>query len=78
MVNGKEEFNYNEAWVLMGFSFERFINLIQNGTVKIELRIGVYPDTHKNAGNPHDRGTAFRVLERNLQDCFAYRDKILG
>lgn len=77
-VNGREEFNYNEAWVLMGFSFERFIKLIENGIVKVELRIGVYPEGHPNAGRPHDHGTGFRVLERNIQDCFAYRDKILG
>lgn len=76
--NGREEFNYNEAWDLKGFSFERFINLIRDGTVKVELRIGVYPSSHKNAGNPHDHGTGFRVLERNIQDCFAYRDKIMG
>jgi hypothetical protein len=77
MVNGREEFNYNEAWVLYGFSFERFINLIQNGIIKVELRIGIYPKGHKQAGKIHDHGTGFRVLENNLQDCFAYRDKIL-
>ncbi|MGC8573982.1 MAG: MvaI/BcnI family restriction endonuclease [Thermoplasmata archaeon] len=73
----QEWFRYSEAWVLMGFSFERFIKLIQEGIVKVELRIGVYPDVHPQAGRPHDHGTGFRVLERNLQDCFAYRDKIL-
>ena len=75
--NGMEEFNYNEAWVLTGFSFERFVKLIESGIVKVELRIGVYPVGHKQAGQPHDHGTGFRVLERNLQDCFAYRDRIM-
>jgi len=75
--DGKEEFNYNEAWVLKGFSFERFVELIKGGVVKVELRIGVYPEGHRNAGQPHDHGTGFRVLERNLQDCFAYRDRIM-
>ena len=75
--NGMEEFNYNEAWVLTGFSFERFVKLIENGIVKVELRIGVYPAGHRQAGQPHDHGTGFRVLERNLQDCFAYRDRIM-
>jgi hypothetical protein len=70
--NGQEEFNYNEAWVLMGFSFERFISLIKQGIVKIELRLGLYDN-----GSLHDHGTAFRVKESNLQDCFAYRDRIL-
>ncbi|MEM0159720.1 MAG: MvaI/BcnI family restriction endonuclease [Candidatus Micrarchaeaceae archaeon] len=75
--DGKEWFKYDEAWVLMGFSFERFIKLIQEGVVKVELRIGVYPQGHPQAGQPHDHGTGFRVLEKNVQDCFAYRDKIL-
>jgi hypothetical protein len=74
---GNEEFNYNEAWVLMGFSFERFVNLIKQGIVKVELRIGLYTEYHPQFGQPHDRGTGFRVLERNLEDCFAYRDRIL-
>lgn len=70
--NGQEEFNYNEAWVLMGFSFERFISLIKQGIVKIEVRLGLYEN-----GSIHDHGTAFRVKEGNLQECFAYRDRIL-
>ena len=74
---GNEEFNYNEAWVLMGFSFERFIRLIEQGIVKVELRLGLYPEGHRQAGQPHDHGTGFRVLEKNLEDCFAYRDRIL-
>ena len=74
---GNEEFNYNETWVLMGFSFERFIKLISTGTVKVELRLGIYPKGSKNEGRIHDHGTAFRVLEANIQDCFAYRDRII-
>jgi hypothetical protein len=70
--NGQEEFNYNEAWVLSNFSFERFITLISHGIVKIELRLGLYDN-----GALHDHGTAFRVHPDNLQDCFAYRDRIL-
>ncbi len=60
----------------MGFSFERFIKLIEDGIVKIELRLGLYTEG-VNKGRIHDHGTAFRVLERNLQDCFAYRDRIM-
>ncbi|MEM0143053.1 MAG: MvaI/BcnI family restriction endonuclease [Candidatus Parvarchaeum sp.] len=74
---GHEEFNYNEAWVLMGFSFERFITLIEKGIVKVELRLGLYPEGSRQAGQPHDHGTAFRVFEKNLEDCFAYRDRIM-
>ena len=74
---GNEEFNYNEAWVLMGFSFERFITLIEHGIVKVELRLGLYPEGYRQVGQLHDHGTGFRVLEKNLEDCFAYRDRIM-
>ena len=70
--DGREEFNYNEVWVLEGFSFNRFIKMIKKGIIKVEIRIGSYPN-----GSPHDHGTGFRILERNLQNCFLYRKRII-
>ena len=53
------------AYLLYGFSFERFLNLIEEGIIKVDLRIGHYPD-----GRPHDHGTGFRILPKYRQDCF--------
>jgi len=67
--NKKELFWFNEAYLLEGFSFENFSNLIQEGKIKLDLRIGHYPD-----GRPHDHGTGFRVMPKYIQECF---DKVI-
>lgn len=71
---GNEEFNYNEAWV---FPLNYLLISLRKAIVKVELRLGLYPEGHRQAGQPHDHGTRFRVLEKNLEDCFAYRDRIM-
>lgn len=68
---GREFFHFNEAQLLSGFNFERFISLIKS-EVKLDIRIGHYPD-----GRPHDHGTGFRTFPINLPSCFAEVKKIL-
>lgn len=63
--SGKERFWFNEAYLLEGFSFERFTELVKEGVIKLDLRIGHYPD-----GRPHDHGTGFRVLPKDRPKCF--------
>ena len=67
-----EEFWYNEAWVLGGFSFERFIRLMQEGTILVDIRLG-----HHNDCRPHDYGTGFRVMPDKLDSCFSSRKQIM-
>ena len=66
---GKEWFWFNEAYLLECFSFEKFAELVKDGVIKLDLRIGHYPD-----GRPPDHGTGFRVLPRDRPKCF---DKIV-
>ncbi len=67
--NGKEFFWFNEAYLLEGFSFEKFAKLVSDGIIKLDLRLGHYPD-----GRPHDHGTGFRVLPKFRHECF---DKVV-
>jgi hypothetical protein len=62
---GKEYFWFNEASLLDGFSFERFSQLVVEGKLKVDIRIGHYPD-----GRLHDHGTGFRILPKYLPQCF--------
>lgn len=62
---GKEWFWFNEAYLLEGFSFERFSELVKEGVIKLDLRLGHYPD-----GRPHDHGTGFRILPKDRPKCF--------
>jgi hypothetical protein len=70
--SGKEHFWFNEAFLLDGFSFQRFSELVVEGRLKVDIRIGHYPD-----GRLHDHGTGFRILPRYLPQCFRTIDRIL-
>lgn len=72
MESGKEQFWYNEAFLLDGFSFERFSELVVEGKMKVDIRIG-----HYSHGGLHDHGTAFRILPKYLPRCFKTIEKIL-
>lgn len=67
-----EEFWFDEAWHLKGFSFENFKNLVREGVICVDLRIGQYPD-----GRPHDHGTGFRIQPDKLELCFEMRERIM-
>jgi hypothetical protein len=67
-----EEFWFNEGWLLSGFDFDNFVNLLREGVILVDIRIGQYAD-----GRPHDHGTAFRVLPDKLDLCFAHREKVM-
>jgi hypothetical protein len=71
--NGRnEEFWFNEAWLLSGFDFNNFVQLLKDGVVLVDIRIGQYPD-----GRTHDHGTGFRVFPDKLDLCFSHRKKII-
>jgi len=70
--NGQELLWFDEAYRLEGFSYERFSELVGKGVIKLDLRVGHYPD-----GRLHDHGTGFRVLPRYLPQCFEKIEKIL-
>lgn len=67
-----EEFWFNEAWLLSGFGFDNFSQLLKEGTILVDIRIGQYPD-----GRSHDHGTGFRVFPAKLDLCFSHRKKII-
>jgi len=67
-----EEFWYNEAWLLSGFNFYNFVQLLKDGVILVDIRIGQYPD-----GRPHDHGTGFRIFPDKLDLCFSHRERII-
>ncbi len=69
---GEEFFWFNEAYHLDGFSFERFSTLVDEGLLKVDLRMG-----HYSNGRPHDHGTGFRIMPRYLPRCFEKIETIL-
>ena len=70
---GKQElFWFNEAYRLDRFGFSTFMKLIKDGLLKVDIRVGHYPD-----GRVHDHGTAFRILPIHLPKCFEVIECIL-
>jgi hypothetical protein len=68
----KEYFWYSETYLLKGFSFSNFSGLIREGKIKVDIRIGHYPD-----GRLHDHGTGFRILPKYLPECFEEIEKVI-
>lgn len=69
---GKELFHFDEGYLLHGFSFERFSELVKEGKIKADLRVGHYAN-----GRLHDHGSGFRIFPRYLPNCFEKIEKIL-
>ena len=65
-----EQFRFREAYVCDGFSYEGFLDLLQEGRIYVDLRIGQYPD-----GRTHDHGTGFRIKECD-QDALFQKHRI--
>lgn len=70
--NSEEYLWFDEAYRLEGFSFGRFSEFVEKGIIKLDLRVGHYPD-----GRLHDHGTGFRVLPKYLPECFEKIEKVL-
>ena len=60
-----EEFLFKEAYVCDGFSYDGLLELLQEGRIYVDLRIGQYPD-----GRTHDHGTGFRIKESDQDYLF--------
>lgn len=71
-TGSNEEFNYIAAYEITGFNYNDFINLLEQGRIYIDLRIGQY-HSGKKSGKTHDHGTAFRIAEGDYFKLFNYR-----
>lgn len=67
-----EEFHFIEAYEVSGFDYDAMIDLLIQGKIFIDLRIGQYPD-----GRTHDHGTAFRICESDQHLLFKTRKRIV-
>ena len=67
-----EEFKFHTAWELYDFNFENMINLLKEGILKVDIRIGQYSD-----GSPHDHGTGFRIQEQYLDKMFKSKNVLV-
>ena len=69
IINEKNYFYYQEIIFYQLKSFERFIELIEQGIITIVIKIDVYRD-EKKMGQIHDHGTSFQIAEEHLALLF--------
>ena len=67
-----EEFLFKEAYEVSGFNYEAMIELLEQGKIYVDLRIGQYPD-----GLTHDHGTGFRIKETDQPLLFKICNRIV-
>lgn len=62
-------YHYKSATFYLDFSFEKFLEAIENGIIMFDIRIGVYK-TGKNYGKPHDHGSGFRIKKGDIVQLY--------
>jgi len=71
-VQGHEEFHFNEAYLLTEPNPRNFIDAIKNSLVGIDLRMHL-----KENGTVRNRGTGFRIREKDIYELYGNRRRLL-
>ena len=71
-VGDKEHFHYIEAYHLKGFSPDKLFQLLANGILDVDIRLGLHSD-----GRNHDHGTGIRVKPHLIDQCFSYKKQVV-
>lgn len=71
-INGEMYYKYYDIDFYKLKDFEEFIKLIEDGTIRITFKIGIFKKGAR-AGELHDRGTSFEIQEIDMYKLF---DKI--
>jgi hypothetical protein len=62
---GSNYVKYDNVEIVDNFTTEKFLNMVNDGSIKVDIRMGAYHSGPKK-GQLHDHGTAFRVSHKNL------------
>lgn len=72
-LENKEYFKYLSITFYQLISFEKFLALIEDGTVQINIKIG-YHKSGPKLGAMYDKGTTFEIQEEDLEKLFQVCD----
>ncbi len=73
--DGTELFHFNHAEIYAEPSIDKFLDMVDRGLIMYDIRIGSY-SSGKNYGRPHDHGSGFRILARNLHELYEYSETV--
>lgn len=68
-IDNIKYFKYYSMKIYKLKGFETFINLLENGTINVVFKIGIFRN-NKNLGKIHDHGTAFTIEEKNIAKLY--------
>lgn len=71
----KEKFLFHKAEIYLHPSIDRFIQLLQDGKIMYDIRIGSY-QSGANYGKPHDHGSGFRILPQSFKELFLIQEEV--
>lgn len=66
VIDQIEYFHYTNAKVFFGFNLNNFYQLVKNGSIQYDLRIGAYK-SGRNFGKTHDHGSGFRISRNKME-----------
>lgn len=68
-TNGWNYFKYYKIEYYKLTSFDKFLELIENGIIKLNFKVDIYRD-ELNYGKSYDHGCSFRIQEKNITKLF--------
>ncbi len=72
VVQGHEEFHFNESYLLTEPNPRNFLNAFRNSLVGIDLRMHL-----KENNSVRNRGTGFRMQEKDMIKLYRHKRKLL-
>ena len=70
--SNREEFCFNEAYILENPSPDKFLSAFENSRIAIDIRMHI-----KDTGAVRNHGTAFRIMENGISNLYEDKKKIL-
>lgn len=74
-IKGKESFWFYRADIYEQPTLDRFINLLDEGIIMYDIRIGSYK-SGINYGKTHDHGSCFRIMESDLTKLYSIHETV--
>lgn len=68
-INNCDYFKYYKIDIYKLISFDNFINLIEDGTIKLSIKVDIYT-SDKHYGKTYDHGCGFAIQEQNLTKLY--------
>ena len=73
IYSGKTYFKYHNLKLYKLKSFDKFLELIEDGTISVNMKISFYTSKEKY-GKIQDKGTTFEIAEKDLEKLFTRID----